>query len=49
MLRAELKLVPVLKQRTLIVLGYLDIAKAADAVPAILPHETMRPAVSVSV
>jgi FAD/FMN-containing dehydrogenase/Fe-S oxidoreductase len=38
-LRAELKLVPVLKERTLIVLGYPDIAKAADAVPAILPHE----------
>ncbi|MFI5614112.1 FAD-binding and (Fe-S)-binding domain-containing protein [Amycolatopsis sp. NPDC051903] len=38
-LRAELKLVPVLPARTLVVLGYPDIATAADAVPAILPHE----------
>ncbi|MFJ7219060.1 FAD-binding and (Fe-S)-binding domain-containing protein [Amycolatopsis sp. NPDC098790] len=38
-LRAELELVPVLPERTLVVLGYPDIAKAADAVPAILPHE----------
>ncbi|MBB4689119.1 FAD-binding and (Fe-S)-binding domain-containing protein [Amycolatopsis jiangsuensis] len=38
-LRAELKLVPVLPERTLVVLGYPDIATAADAVPAILPHE----------
>ncbi|HKN55931.1 MAG TPA: FAD-binding and (Fe-S)-binding domain-containing protein, partial [Amycolatopsis sp.] len=38
-LRAELKLVPVLPERTLVVLGYPDICKAADAVPAVLPHE----------
>ncbi|MFB9685016.1 FAD-binding and (Fe-S)-binding domain-containing protein [Amycolatopsis plumensis] len=38
-LRAELELVPVLPERTLVVLGYRDIATAADAVPAVLPHE----------
>src|SRR3954470_21265737 len=38
-LRAELELVPVVKKRTLVVLGFPDIMKAADAVPAILPHE----------
>jgi FAD/FMN-containing dehydrogenase/Fe-S oxidoreductase len=38
-LRAELELVPVLPARTLVVLGYPDIATAADAVPAILPHQ----------
>jgi Fe-S oxidoreductase/FAD/FMN-containing dehydrogenase len=38
-LHAELELVPVIKERTLVVLGFDDIAKAADAVPAILPHE----------
>ena len=38
-LRAELKLVPVLPERTLVVLGYRDIAAAGDAVPSILPHE----------
>ncbi|MEU4247954.1 FAD-binding and (Fe-S)-binding domain-containing protein [Amycolatopsis sp. NPDC026612] len=38
-LRAELELVPVLPERTLVVLGYPDIATAADAVPAVLPHE----------
>ncbi|GLY42797.1 dimethylmenaquinone methyltransferase [Amycolatopsis sp. NBRC 101858] len=38
-LRAELKLVPILPERTLVVLGYRDIAAAADAVPAILPYE----------
>ncbi|AEK45212.1 FAD-binding and (Fe-S)-binding domain-containing protein [Amycolatopsis mediterranei] len=38
-LRAELELVPVLPERTLVVLGYPDIATAADAVPAILPHD----------
>ncbi|WP_436393372.1 FAD-binding and (Fe-S)-binding domain-containing protein [Amycolatopsis sp. MEPSY49] len=38
-LRAELELVSVLPERTLVVLGYPDIAKAADAVPSILPHE----------
>ncbi|WP_062348922.1 FAD-binding and (Fe-S)-binding domain-containing protein [Herbidospora yilanensis] len=38
-LRAELELVPVLPERALVVLGYPDIAAAADAVPAILPYE----------
>ncbi|MFD2420955.1 FAD-binding and (Fe-S)-binding domain-containing protein [Amycolatopsis pigmentata] len=38
-LRAKLKLVPVLKERTLVVLGYPSVDKAAEAVPAILPHE----------
>ncbi|HVU92106.1 MAG TPA: FAD-binding and (Fe-S)-binding domain-containing protein [Jatrophihabitans sp.] len=38
-LRAELELVPVVKKRTLVVLGFPDIMKAADAVPAVLPHE----------
>ena len=38
-LHAELELLPVLKERTLVVLGFPDIMKAADAVPAILPHE----------
>ena len=38
-LRAELELVPVVKKRTLVVLGFPDVMKAADAVPAILPHE----------
>ncbi|RSD11916.1 FAD-binding and (Fe-S)-binding domain-containing protein [Amycolatopsis eburnea] len=38
-LRAELELVPVLPERTLVVLGYPDIATAAGAVPSILPHE----------
>ncbi len=38
-LRAELKLVPVLTERTLVVLGFPDIAAAGDAVPAILPYE----------
>ncbi|WP_134662384.1 MULTISPECIES: FAD-binding and (Fe-S)-binding domain-containing protein [unclassified Amycolatopsis] len=38
-LRAELKLVPVLPERAMVVLGYPDIATAADAVPDILPHE----------
>ena len=38
-LRAELKLVPVLTERTLVVLGFSDVAAAADAVPAILPYE----------
>ncbi len=37
-LRAELELVPVVKERTLVVLGFDGVAKAADAVPAILPH-----------
>ncbi|MBO0873776.1 MAG: FAD-binding oxidoreductase, partial [Pseudonocardia sp.] len=38
-LRAELKLVPVVRERALVVLGYPSIEEAADAVPAILPHE----------
>jgi FAD/FMN-containing dehydrogenase/Fe-S oxidoreductase len=38
-LRAELKLVPVQAERSLVVLGYPSIDKAGDAVPAILPHE----------
>src|SRR5947207_3054939 len=38
-LRAELKLVPVQSERSLVVLGYPSIDKAGDAVPAILPHE----------
>ncbi|ATY11699.1 FAD-binding oxidoreductase [Amycolatopsis sp. AA4] len=38
-LRAELKLVPVLPEHAMVVLGYPDIATAADAVPDILPHE----------
>jgi len=38
-LRARLKLVPVLPERSLVVLGYPSVARAADAVPAILPHE----------
>jgi FAD/FMN-containing dehydrogenase/Fe-S oxidoreductase len=38
-LRAELQLVPVVEHRTLVVLGYPDIARAADAVPAIVEHE----------
>ncbi|HVT77784.1 MAG TPA: FAD-binding oxidoreductase, partial [Acidimicrobiales bacterium] len=35
-LRAELRLVPTLKAKTLVMLGYDDIAAAADAVPAIV-------------
>ncbi|WLW51647.1 FAD-binding and (Fe-S)-binding domain-containing protein [Streptomyces sp. YU58] len=38
-LRAELELVPVVPERTLVVLGFPDIATAADAVPAVLPYE----------
>lgn len=38
-LRAELELVPVVKERTLVVLGFPDIESAADAVPTILPYE----------
>jgi Fe-S oxidoreductase/FAD/FMN-containing dehydrogenase len=38
-LRAELELVPVIKERALVVLGFDNVAAAADAVPAILPHE----------
>ncbi|OLZ58089.1 FAD-binding and (Fe-S)-binding domain-containing protein [Amycolatopsis keratiniphila] len=38
-LRAELELVPVLPERALVVIGYPDIAEAADAVPEILRYE----------
>ncbi len=38
-LRAELELVPVVKNRSLVVLGFDSVAAAADAVPAVLPHE----------
>src|SRR5262245_37603395 len=38
-LRAELKLVPVQSERSLVVLGYPSIDKAADALPSILPHD----------
>ena len=37
-LRAKLTLVPVVKERTLVVLGYPSVDKAADAVPAIVRH-----------
>ncbi len=37
-LHAELQLVPVPAARTLVVLGYPDIASAADATPHIAPH-----------
>ena len=37
-LRAELKLVPVVPHRTLVVLGYPSVAAAADAVPEIVAH-----------
>jgi FAD/FMN-containing dehydrogenase/Fe-S oxidoreductase len=38
-LRARLKLVPVLSERSLVVLGYPSVEAAADAVPKILPHQ----------
>ncbi|HEY0646159.1 MAG TPA: FAD-binding and (Fe-S)-binding domain-containing protein [Nocardioides sp.] len=38
-LRAELELVPVVEARSLVVLGFSDIAAAADAVPAIVEHD----------
>jgi FAD/FMN-containing dehydrogenase len=38
-LRAELRLVPVPGARTLVVLGYPDIARAADAAPHITAHQ----------
>jgi FAD/FMN-containing dehydrogenase/Fe-S oxidoreductase len=38
-LAAELELVPVVKARTLVVLGFGDIGKAADAVPHVVEHE----------
>ncbi len=40
-LRVELDLVPVVAERTLVVLGFDGIEEAADAVPGILPHEPM--------
>jgi FAD/FMN-containing dehydrogenase/Fe-S oxidoreductase len=38
-LRARLKLVPVLAERSLVVLGYPSIDRAADAVPAVVAHQ----------
>ncbi|HEX2894010.1 MAG TPA: FAD-linked oxidase C-terminal domain-containing protein [Marmoricola sp.] len=38
-LQAELELVPVVQARALVVLGYPDIAAAADAVPELLEHD----------
>ncbi|GAB3437200.1 FAD-binding and (Fe-S)-binding domain-containing protein [Phycicoccus ginsengisoli] len=38
-LRAKLRLVPVVEHRTLVVLGFRDIVAAARAVPAIVEHE----------
>ena len=38
-LRAKLKLVPVLTERSLVVLGYPSVEKAADAVPRSCAHE----------
>jgi FAD/FMN-containing dehydrogenase/Fe-S oxidoreductase len=38
-LRAELDLVPVVKHRALVVLGYPNIGAAADDVPTVLEHE----------
>jgi FAD/FMN-containing dehydrogenase/ferredoxin len=38
-LRAKLKLVPVLSERSLVVLGYPSVDRAADAAPAVLPHQ----------
>jgi len=38
-LRAELDLVSVLPERTLVVLGYDSVAAAADAVPSVLPYD----------
>ncbi|MBO0846938.1 MAG: FAD-binding oxidoreductase [Nocardioides sp.] len=38
-LGAELELVPVVKERSLVVLGFENIAKAGDAVPAIVKHD----------
>lgn len=38
-LHAELELIPTLKERTLVVLGFPDVMTAADAVPTVLPFE----------
>ncbi|TDD72918.1 FAD-binding and (Fe-S)-binding domain-containing protein [Actinomadura rubrisoli] len=40
-LRAEIRLVPVPRFQTLIVLGYDDVAAAGDAVPRVLPSEPL--------
>jgi FAD/FMN-containing dehydrogenase/Fe-S oxidoreductase len=37
-LHAELELVPVVKARTLVILGYPSVAAAGDAVPAVVEH-----------
>ncbi|MEV4703147.1 FAD-linked oxidase C-terminal domain-containing protein [Actinoplanes sp. NPDC049316] len=37
-LRARLKLVPVVKVRSLVMIGFPDVGASGDAVPAILPH-----------
>ncbi|MFV0133129.1 FAD-binding and (Fe-S)-binding domain-containing protein [Streptomyces sp. HMX87] len=39
--RAELELVPVERERTLVVLGFDRIDRAADAVPGVLPHDPL--------
>ncbi|MCX5529757.1 FAD-binding oxidoreductase [Streptomyces sp. NBC_00006] len=41
LLDAELTLVPIAAARVLVVLGYPDMASAADAVPALLAHEPL--------
>ncbi|WP_169943857.1 FAD-binding and (Fe-S)-binding domain-containing protein [Microbispora sp. H11081] len=38
-LRARLKLIPVVKAQTMVYVAFPDIAAAGDAVPAILPHQ----------
>jgi FAD/FMN-containing dehydrogenase len=38
-LHAELELVPVIPERTLVVIGYPTVAEAADAVPALTPYD----------
>jgi FAD/FMN-containing dehydrogenase/Fe-S oxidoreductase len=38
-LRAKLKLVPMFRERSLVVLGYPSVDRAADAVPMVLPHQ----------
>jgi FAD/FMN-containing dehydrogenase/Fe-S oxidoreductase len=40
-LRAEVTLVPVVPVRRFVVMGYPGIAEAADAVPALLPHQPL--------
>ncbi len=41
-LRARLKLLPIVPAHTLVLISYPDIAAAGDAVPAILPHQPTR-------